>query len=408
MTLPIPKVEIGFDITGANAPFFQLDDPVKGVLDNTQYPLSGTVFYDVTEKVRSVTVRRGKNRQLDTYDAGLANIVFDNNDRTFDPEYVASPYFGQIIPRRAVRISSANQIVFTGTVDDWNLAYTVDGYSEASAACSDAFSLLNNQIISAGTATPQLPGARIVSVLDQATVDWPEEKRVIETGTIELGADVVAADTNALQYLRNIAATETGKIFIDKEGDLVFADRNLSAELGYLVFADDETGLGYQGLKVVFGSELLYNEISLTNYANVTATAVDTASVGQYGVLSLSQTNLLAEQNSDLVNLAIFLTKRYANPEYRFESLSVVLDKYSPENQAQLLALEIGDVVQIKFTPNGIPPAIDKFNEVIRIDHDITPEFHVVSFGFSSVENSAWRLSDPVFGRLSSGNVLSF
>jgi hypothetical protein len=362
----------------------------------------------VTEKVRSVTVRRGKNRQLDTYDAGLANIVFDNNDRTFDPEYVASPYFGQIIPRRAVRISSANQIVFTGTVDDWNLAYTVDGYSEASAACSDAFSLLNNQIISAGTATPQLPGARIVSVLDQATVDWPEEKRVIETGTIELGADVVAADTNALQYLRNIAATETGKIFIDKEGDLVFADRNLSAELGYLVFADDETGLGYQGLKVVFGSELLYNEISLTNYANVTATAVDTASVGQYGVLSLSQTNLLAEQNSDLVNLAIFLTKRYANPEYRFESLSVVLDKYSPENQAQLLALEIGDVVQIKFTPNGIPPAIDKFNEVIRIDHDITPEFHVVSFGFSSVENSAWRLSDPVFGRLSSGNVLSF
>lgn len=408
MAMPIPKVEIGFDVTGANAPFFQLDDPVKGVLDNTVYPLSGTVFYDVTEKVRSVTVRRGKNRQLDTYDAGLANIVFDNNDRTFDPEFAASPYFGQIIPRRAVRISSDNQLLFTGTVDDWNLAYSVDGYSEASAACSDAFSILNNQVISAGTATPQLPGARIISILDQATVDWPEEKREIETGTIQLGADVVPADTNALSYLRNIATSETGKVFIDKEGDLVFADRNLFSEPGYLVFADDDTGLGYQGLKVVFGSELLYNEISLTNYANLSATATDLESVGQYGVSSLNQTNLLTETLGNLTNLAVFQTKRYANPEYRFESLSVILDKYSPEDQARLLALEIGDVVQIKFTPNGIPPAIDKFNEVIRIDHDVTTEFHVISFGFSSVENSAWRLSDPVFGRLSSGNVLSF
>jgi hypothetical protein len=408
MALPIPKVEIGFDVTGANAPFFQLDDPVKGVLDNTQYPLSGTVFYDVTNRVRSVVVRRGKNRQLDTYDAGLANIVFNNNDRTFDPEYPDSPFVGQIIPRRAVRISSANQILFTGTVDDWNLSYSVDGYSEASAACSDAFSLLNNQVISAGTATPQLPGARIISVLDQATVDWPEEKRAIETGTIELGADVVTADTNALQYLRNIARSETGQVFIDKDGDFVFTDRNLSAELGYVVFSDDDTGIGYQDLKVVFGSELLYNEISLTNYAEVTATAVDTTSVGQYGVLSLNETDLLTEETGDLVNLAVLLAKRYANPEYRFESLSIILDKHSPEDQARLLALEIGDVVQIKFTPNGIPPAIDKFNEVIRIDHDITPEFHTVSFGFSSVENSPWRLSDPVFGRLSSGNVLSF
>jgi hypothetical protein len=408
MALPIPKVEIGFDVKGANAPFFRLDDPVKSQLDSTLYPLSGTVFYDVTDKVRSVAIRRGKNRQLDTFDAGLANIVFNNLDRTFDPEYADSPFAGQIIPRRAVRISSANQVIFTGTIDDWNLSYDVSGYSEASAACSDAFSLFANQVIAAGTATPQLPGQRISYVLDQPTVDWPDDKRAIQPGTIGLGADIIEADTNALQYLRTVAQSESGQVYIGKEGEFIFSDRNLAADDDFVVFADDGSGIGYQALQVVYGSELLYNEISLTNFQDTTATAIDTASVAEYGVLSLTQSGLLVNETGELVNLAVLLAKRYGNPEYRFESLSVILDKHSPAVQGQLLELEIGDVVQIKFTPNNIPPAIQKFNEVIRIDHEITPDAHIMSFGFSSVENSPWRLSDPVFGRLSSGNVLSF
>jgi len=84
MAIPIPKVEIGFDIVGTNAPFFTLDSPTKGLLDNTSFPLSGSIFYDVTDKVKSIATRRGKNRQLDEFDPGLANILFDNNDRTFD------------------------------------------------------------------------------------------------------------------------------------------------------------------------------------------------------------------------------------------------------------------------------------------------------------------------------------
>lgn len=408
MALPVPKVEVGFDIIGANAPFFRLDDPVKGVLDNTEYPLSGTLFYDITDQVVSVAIRRGKNRQLDQYDAGLANIVLLNLDRRFDPEYPDSPYAGQIIPRRAVRISSEGQTLFTGTVDDWNLIYEPSGYSEAAAACSDAFSLLKNQTISAGTATPQLSGARVTSVLNQPSVDWPEDKRDIDPGTILMGADVVQEDTNALDYLRKIALSEAGQVFVGKDGDLIFRDRNLATNGTPIVFADDGTGVGYTELKVVYGSELLYNEVVLSNFENETATASDLDSIGQYGVLTLSESGLLASEGEDLVNLALIQTRKYANPEYRFEALTVILDKYDIETQQSLLNLEIGDMVQVKFTPNGIPPAINKYAEVISINHDITPEAHVMSLGFSSVENSPWRLSDPVFGRLSSGNFLNF
>ncbi len=64
MAIPATTVEIGFDLSALGGPFFILDDPVQGVLDNTEYTLGGTLFYDVTEYVRSVSVRRGKSRQL--------------------------------------------------------------------------------------------------------------------------------------------------------------------------------------------------------------------------------------------------------------------------------------------------------------------------------------------------------
>lgn len=408
MALPIPKVEIGFDIVGTDAPFFTLDDPTKGVLDNVTYTLSGSIFYDVTNRVKSITTKRGKNRQLDQYDPGLANVVFNNEDRTFDPEYPDSPYAGQIIPRRAIRISSEGQQIFEGTIDDWNLEYVPFGLSEASAACSDAFSNLRSQTLAGGTATPQKTGERINTILSSADVNWPAEARSIETGQTDLGADVIAEDTNALDYLRKVAASEPGALFIDAQGNLVFQDRNPRSSSSYITFADDGSGISYQSLKVVYGSELLYNEIVLGNVFGVTATSTDAASVAQYGILNYTSTDLLTADSGQLVNIAVLLASKYSTPEYRFESLDVILDKFDTATQRDLLALDMGDIVQIKFTPNGIPPAITKFAEVIRVDHAITPSGHVMSLGFSTIDNSFWTLSDAVFGRLSASNTLGF
>jgi hypothetical protein len=404
----MPKVEIGFDIVGANAPFFTLDDPTKGILDNTTYPLGGQIFYDVTDKVRGITTRRGKNRQLDEFDAGLANVVFENNDRTFDPEYINSPYYGQIIPKRAIRISSAGNRIFTGVIDDWNLNYEPGGFSEASAAASDAFTLFNTQTLSAGTATAQLSGARINAVLDLPDVNWPQQDRDIDAGTTQLGADVFGEDTNVLAYLRTVSNSEPGNLFINKVGHVTFTDRIPNSGNSVIGFADDGTGIPYQGMKVVYGSELLYNEIVLGSQFAGTVTATDPASIDEYGVLNLTQTDLLMSNPVLLEQLAAYYAIKYSQPEYRFESIDVVVDDLGETEQQEVLALEIGDFVTVKFTPNGIPPAIRKVAEIIRIDHDITPEAHIVSLGFSTTEGAFWTLSDIIFGRLSTGNVLGF
>jgi len=47
---------------------------------------------DVTAFVRSVSIRRGRSRELDRFSTGTATVVFNNEDRRFDPLYSAGPY----------------------------------------------------------------------------------------------------------------------------------------------------------------------------------------------------------------------------------------------------------------------------------------------------------------------------
>ena len=61
MAIPSTKVELGFDLSDTGrGPYLTLDDPVAGQLDNADWVLGGTLFFDVTDKVRSVSVTRGR------------------------------------------------------------------------------------------------------------------------------------------------------------------------------------------------------------------------------------------------------------------------------------------------------------------------------------------------------------
>ncbi len=410
MAVPTPLVELGFDLTETGTgPFFRLDDPVRGVLDNTDWLLGGTLFYDVTDYVRSIALKRGKNQALDRYEAGLANIVFNNNDRTFDPVYEASPYYTQIIPKRQVRISSGGELQFYGLIDDWNLSYTPDGDSLASAACSDAFTSLNTQSLAERTNSVQQSGDRLNTILSLPEIDWPLADRDIETGAMELGADTISAGTNALDYIRLITRSEPGSFFISKGGTVVYRDRRTGPSSGGLTFANDGSGIPFNNLQVEYGSELLYNEIVVTSSLLETgfqANAV--ASINEYGVFNLTRDNLLINNDEDLEAYGRYLASKFAEPEYRFKSLQIVLDQRTPSQQADLLGLELGDVVQIKFTPNNISPAIEKYAEIISLNNNVDSTNHVMTIGFSTLDFALLVLDDAVFGKLDNGHALAF
>jgi hypothetical protein len=404
----VEKVEIGFELTSTVAPFFTLDSPTKGVLDNTEYPLGGKIFFDVTDRVKRYSIRRGKSQQLDNYNTGIASISFTNFDRAFDPTYELSPFAGQIIPKREVRISTEGQRRFTGVIDDWNLDYSVNGESYANIVVSDGFSRLANQTFSGGTATAQLTGARINAVLDLPDVQWPAANRDIDTGTVSLGADVWAADAKVLEYLQVVEATELGHFFIDKDGNVRFRDANslVPDSAGLVTFSDDGTAIDYASMQVVYGSELLYNQIVVSSVNAVgTAVADDLDSQGLYGIQTFTRTDLLMDTDAAVDAHALKLVKDYANPEYRFEAVTVNLDTLSPSEVIQVIGLEIGSFCKITFTPNGIAPAIEKYAEVISISDSVDLTRHSVTFGFSTLDAIPFVLDDAAFGRLDTSTL---
>ena len=382
---------------------FILDDPVAGVLNNTEYTLGGTVFNDITNRMISASVSRGKNRDLDRFNAGALTVTLNNNDRAFDPNYAPSPFAGSIIPRREVRVTVDGERVIETTIDDWNFAYDPDGNSRAEIQATDDFTLLARQVLVSGTATPQLSGARVTEVLDQENVVWPADKRNIDTGVSTLGADFI--EGNVLSYLQKISDSEQGLLFIGKNGDLVFRDRLDATPTSTSIteFKDDGTGIPFTLTAVNYGSELLYNEAIVTSLAG-TATANNDRSRIAYGV-SAYQLETLVSTQVQLQNIADFLVQKYGDPEYRFETIQVNLDTVGTANKASCLGLEIGDIISITFTPNNIGDQIVRYVEVREVNHTIDTQFHTVELGFNETRYAPLVLDDAVFGRLDVGTL---
>lgn len=385
---------------------FILDDPVAGVLDNTEYTLGGVVFNDITDRVITLSTDRGKNRDLDRFNSGSLNVILNNDDRAFDPNYSSSPFAGAIVPRREVRVTVDGVRTITTTIDDWNYSYTPDGDSRAEIQATDEFTLLARQLLTAGTATPQLSGARVNAVLDMESVNWPVSERTIDTGVSTLGADVF--EGNALQYLQKVSDSEQGLLFIGKDGDLIFRDRLDATPTTASVtdFADDGTGIPFTLTAVNYGSELLYNQSVVTSNAG-TATASNSRSQTAYGVTSVELDTLVSTQ-LQLQNIADFLVQKYGDPEYRFETIRVNLDTVGSANKATCLGLEIGDIINITFTPNGIGSPIQQYGQVIRINHEIETSRHDMFISVSSLDWTFLVLDDTVFGKLDSNNALAF
>jgi hypothetical protein len=407
MPAPAVKVELGLNLGQADPFAFVLDDAIKGVLDNTSFTLGGERYFDISDRLIATSTARGKNQALDRIDAGTSSIVVDNSDRHFDPLYPNGPYFGQLIPRRTVRITCNDQPVFIGAIDDFDIVYAPSNRSQVRIDVSDAFSTLTNSGLEEFTPTAQLSGARVNAVLDRPEVDWPATEREIDTGNSTMLGALVAEGTSVLEYLQLVSNSEFGDLFIGKDGKVVFRERNAVPNTPNLVFSDEVvagayTGIQFASVNNVYGSENLYNRILITNASSpaLEATAADTESQTVYGPRSYSQSNLLVASQSELQFLADFLLARFKEPQYRFESLTVVMDTLTEANQDAVLDLEIGDIVLVRFEPSDIPPAIEQYVRIIGISHDWTSTSKNITFALERLDFAIFILDNPVLGEL--------
>ena len=381
---------------------FTLDDPVRGLIGSTDFTINGVSFSDVSNRVTGLSFSRGKNRDLDRFNAGTLSVSFNNEDRAFDPLYASSPFFGDIVPRRDVRILKGGAIQYVGKILDWNFNFEPNGRQSASLEAADALTLLAQQELTAGTATPQLTGARVNAVLSQPSVRWPLSKRVIDTGNSLLGSDVF--DGNVLSYLQTVEQSEAGLLFVDKQGRVTFIDRNTSPTLGNVtVFADDGTGIPFAPANLDFGTEQLHNQITVTS-PTFTAVANSFVSQSRFGISEVVVDTLI-DDNVLVQGLADLLLSRFQEPQLRFQAIRVEIESLTSGQRTDVFALEIGDVAQVKLTP-GNPPVgtkIERFGQIIAIAHDVEPGRHSVTFGLGSLQTSLFVIGDSEFGTIGEG-----
>lgn len=415
MSRPDTRVRIAFDLAaGGVGDFFTLDDPVNGELDNAPFGLAGDILEDVTDDVETITVRRGRSRELERYQAGSSTVVLDNSGRKYDPAAgtAITPFGASMRPRKAVSVTTAGFPVFAGVVDDWDLEYRLNGDHVASVKTVDGFVFLANQEIEPHTTTPQTTGERIESILDRSEIAWPAGRRDIDTGVATLQADAIGgtanpAPVNALQYLQKIDEAEQGALFIGANGSLVFRDRPSLQILTNTVFADDGTGIPFTNIDASFGSEELRNRVTVTRLNGGTATAVNTASVTEYGAIDFEIRDTLLADDTQAQTLADVIVARYAEPLLRVNGIEVVLNVLSAQHVDEVLALDLGSLVQVKYTPSGIGETIDQFVRLDSIEHNITAAQHRIRFSFSQGEAPALVLDSATFGILDT-NTLGF
>jgi len=409
MTAPTLQVLVGFQSTTAFATPFQLDNATYGLLGTGT--LGGYQMVDITSMVQSASISRGRNREMQQFNGGTAQLQIYDPTRLFDPLNTASIYYPFVAPRQPVQILAGGVTIYSGFVTDWDLDY---GYTTSAnvttVACADAFTVLSNQALNAYTFTLQSSSARVAAVLTRPEIIY-QGAYSVGTGSSTLGAYAVAAGTNVLAYLQNVATSEQGYLFISAAGVLTFTGRSAVLNpVSSIAFVDTGSGgIPYRTLKNAYGDELLYNYVQTQAPPGAVQTTSDATSIALYQAQQYIKLDLLNSTDAEVAALGNYVLGRYRDPVLRFTGVSVQLAALSGADQTTALSTDLTRIASVQKSYSvGSPASVTQTLIVSGINHAITPGSHIVEYSFESADQSAYfTLNDAIFGVLDS-NLLAF
>jgi hypothetical protein len=196
---------------------------------STATSIYDVTFLDASLYLRDISISRGKSTELDSYDAATAKVRLSNENRMFDPSY-SSPFSPAVAPTGVLRISKDGVVLFTGLIQDWNFNYDQSGDAVAEIAATDAFWLLSNLTLNAHTpADNQSSTARLQTILQRPEVNWSLAQTKFSLGESILGGNSaefnISQGYGVLEYMQEVEKAEPGRLFVNKDGKLVFKSR---------------------------------------------------------------------------------------------------------------------------------------------------------------------------------------
>lgn len=367
--MTVPKVEIGFS-GPARATAFQLDNATYGLLDSGVLGI-GVSLVDLTSRLVSISVGRGRERKTEPTSSGRATIVFDNRDGVLDPLNTASSLYPGVEPRRPVNIYADSVQVYAGFVDDIDLAYSPGGGAIVTVTASDGLSRLSlAEFPAAGLAvSSEDSGARITSVLASDADLW--------TGTtsIDSGDSTLAAGTaegNVLAYLQDVERSEGGFFFVDREGALAFRNRNNPAQNPGSLTVSDAGGTACTPFTEIgrqAGVDDLYNRVTAT-YSGTVYAVDDEDSIDDYGLRTLDLGDSLLDSVAAVEDRLDYELARRAGALTSVRTVTVDQSATSSGCSATLQH-DLGDSVKVIFSPPGVAQQTQT-SAVVGLRHDFT------------------------------------
>jgi hypothetical protein len=416
MALPSLGVSVDF----ANGPAFGnpliLGDPSTplgvGILADT-----ASDVVDVSDITLRASIRRGRNRILNKFEAGSATVILEDTNGDWVPTNTSSPYYGKLVPLRKIRIwadyNSVRYYLFSGYVTsyDTNFKVGVDDISSVTLQCVDAFRLFSNVAIStvAGTSAGQTTGERMNNLLDVPT--FPTSMRAIDTGDSTVQADP-GTERDLLSALQVIENSEFGGFFIDPEGNATFLSRDTVAQKADQTatdFADDGTGISYQAIDFAYDDTLIFNSVTVNREGGIAQTVQDTSSIETYFIHSGKREGLLVQTDAESLEQANMILQSRKDAVFRIDSIGLNLADDTETARIQAgLELDIFDLVDItKSTPGAGSVTLELF--VQGVQHDITTNTWTTKLFTAEPIIQAFILDSATQGTLDSANsVLSY
>ena len=369
---------------------------------------------DISDIAISCAIRRGRNRILDTFEAGTAILTLRDDNGDFNPDNTSGAYYGKILPLRKIQIyadfNGVRYILFWGFIMSYTTQFTkgVDEYAKVTLQCVDGFRLLNTQVFTslAGASAGDRTDQRITQLLDQA--QWPTTQRSLDTGNTTVQADPGTANRNYLDSLQLIGdKTEYGGLYCDRNGNVVFLSRTSLAQrtaAPSTIYADDGTGIGYQGIELMQDDVLVVNDVTVQRLGGTAQNVQDATSIATYFQHSGIRTGILVQTDAEALNQAQMLLATRKDSTLRISSLS--LNLFDPTASTRIVAglnTDIFGPIQVTKSMPG-NTTITKTLFVQGINHDMTKRSFDTKLITAEPIIKAFVLNDPQEGVLDSNN----
>ena len=332
---------------------------------------------DITSAVQSVTIRRGRTRVLDKFEAGQASFTMIDTTGAFD---IDAGTDGTPKPMLQVRISAnyngADRYLFSGFTQEWDYRWKAGvTASLITVTCVDAFRAFTLSEVDsiAGTSAGQTSDARIDDILDD--ISWPTTVRDLDTGNTTLVDDDSTTRT-ALSAMQKVNQAEMGGFWIDTDGDVRFMSRHNAIKTGKgtpTEFDDDGTNIDYQGIDFEMDDQVLINSASITRAGGSAQTASNAASITDYFLRSYKKSGMLMEDDTQAKNHALSIVAARKDADIRVKSITLDLSEDVTARVEAGLDLDFFSPIKVTRTAPG-SNRVTRSLVVQGVEHRITPQ----------------------------------